>query len=84
VRAAPAEPQRAPAASAESDLTTAPRAAAERLGARAVPADDGPSGAGEIGLLHLLPGQALPVFADAAGLLVVAGVNLHPLALRWR
>jgi len=33
--------------------------------------------------LHLVPGLAVPVFADAAGLLIVAGVSTHPLALRW-
>ncbi|MEO8182786.1 MAG: HEAT repeat domain-containing protein [Deltaproteobacteria bacterium] len=43
-----------------------------------------PAQAGEPGLLHVVPGLALPVFADAAGLLVVAGVSVHPLALRWR
>jgi hypothetical protein len=42
-----------------------------------------PSQAGEPGLLHLVPGLAVPVFADAAGLLIVAGVSTHPLALRW-
>jgi hypothetical protein len=85
VRATPADPQRAPAAGAESARTSSPRAAAERLGVPGVPAHDGPSsGAGEAGLLHLLPGQALPVFADASGLLVVSGVNLRLLALRWR
>jgi HEAT repeat protein len=44
----------------------------------------GPTQGGEPGLLHVVPGLALPVFADAAGLLVVAGVSVHPLALRWR
>jgi len=43
-----------------------------------------PAQAGEPGLLHVAPGLAVPVFADAAGLLVVAGVSVHPLALRWR
>ncbi|HEU4578679.1 MAG TPA: HEAT repeat domain-containing protein [Polyangiaceae bacterium] len=85
VRAARLESGRAPAAAAESEQAGAPQAAAERLGARAVAADDGPpNGTGEAGLLYLLPGQAVPVFADPAGVLVAAGVNLHPLALRWR
>jgi hypothetical protein len=43
-----------------------------------------PPQAGEPGLLHVVPGLAVPVFADAAGLLVVAGVSAHPLALRWQ
>jgi hypothetical protein len=43
-----------------------------------------PRAASEPGLLHVVPGLALPVFADAAGILVVAGVNAHPLSLRWR
>jgi HEAT repeat protein len=38
---------------------------------------------GAVGLLHVLPGLALPVFADTAGILVVAGVS-QPLALRWQ
>jgi hypothetical protein len=85
VRAARLESGRAPAAAAESEQAGAPQAAAERLGAHAVAADGGPpNGTGEAGLLYLLPGQAVPVFADPAGGLVAAGVNLHPLALRWR
>lgn len=75
---------------------SAPVRAAARLALGGVELADPPSGneflwaevraapAGEAGLLHLLPGQALPVFADATGLLVVAGVNFRPLALRWR
>lgn len=39
---------------------------------------------GAVGLLHVLPGLSLPVFADAAGILVVAGVDSQPLALRWQ
>jgi HEAT repeat protein len=37
-----------------------------------------------VGLLHVLPGLALPVFADAAGILVAAGVGVEPLGLRWQ
>jgi hypothetical protein len=82
VRAASPEPRRPPAV---AEGARAPQSAAERLGAPEVRADDGPpNGTGAAGLLYLLPGQALPVFADAAGVLVAAGVNLHPLALRWR
>ena len=39
---------------------------------------------GATGLLHVAPGLALPVFADPAGILVVAGVSVNPLALRWQ
>jgi len=41
-------------------------------------------GRGASGLLHVAPGLALPVFADPAGILLVAGVSVHPLALRWQ
>lgn len=45
--------------------------------------EPGPS-AGATGLLHVAPGLAVPVFADPAGILVVAGVSAEPLALRWQ
>jgi hypothetical protein len=41
-------------------------------------------GSASEGLLLVAPGLGLPVFADPAGLLVVAGVDLNPLALRWQ
>jgi len=87
VRAAPTEPRALGTAGAEPEPQQAPAAGAESAPTSVPPAAERPgpgSGVGEAGLLHLLPGQALPVFADPAGLLVVAGVNLHPLALRWR
>jgi len=39
---------------------------------------------GASGLLHVAPGLALPIFADPGGILVVAGVSVRPLALRWQ
>jgi hypothetical protein len=70
LRSAPAQPE-APALPAGAPPTPAPGPSTP------------PGQAGEPGLLHVVPGLAVPVFADPAGLLVVAGVSPHPLALRW-
>ncbi len=47
---------------------------------RPVPASVAPSESGA--LLNVAPGLALPVFADATGLLVVAGVSVNHLGIR--
>lgn len=70
-----ASPRAEPAPAAPE--ATGAVSAASAVGAR-------PARAGAVGLLHVLPGLALPVFADAAGTLVVAGVGTRPLALRWQ
>jgi hypothetical protein len=62
--------------------TTVPEAAGATSNAPASGALAARSGAA--GVLHVLPGLGLPVFADGAGTLVVAGVGGEPLALHWR
>ncbi len=65
--------------SEQSAAREQPLAAAGATSATATPAQPG-----EVGILHVLPGLALPVFADPAGVLVVAGAGIEPLALRWQ
>ncbi|MEY2933079.1 MAG: hypothetical protein RL033_3828, partial [Pseudomonadota bacterium] len=67
-----------------TELPSLPNPGSEQAAAAQPPPPAVAAAGGAVGLLHVLPGLALPVFADAAGILVVAGLSSQPLALRWQ